>query len=105
MRNYREDKKSAEVLELRILNAETMLKLMADRVSKADDKTKREIALGLVDRVTIDTIGEGKEARTTATARYAFDPPLIEPYAQRPHLSCPESLTLVSTVVDYLTRA
>ncbi|HET6890175.1 MAG TPA: hypothetical protein VFH31_03665, partial [Pyrinomonadaceae bacterium] len=29
---------TAESLELRLLNAETMLKLMADRVSKADDK-------------------------------------------------------------------
>ena len=83
---------SAEALELRILNAETMLKLMADRASKADDKTKREIALALVDRVTIDTVGEGKEARATTVARYAFNlSPTVNP-AGKP-------------IVDYLTCA
>ena len=35
-----------------------MSKLMADRVSRADDKTRREIVLALVDRITIETIRE-----------------------------------------------
>jgi len=96
---------TAEALELRILSAETMLKLMADRVSKADDKTKREVALALVDRVTIDTLGEGQETRTTATARYAFDPPPIQRYTERPNQRYPERLSPVSTVVDYPTCA
>ena len=96
---------TAESLELRLLNAETMLKLMADRVSKADDKTKREIVLALVDRVTIETIGEVEDVHTTARVRYAFDPPPVEKYTKRFHLPYPEMLSPVSTVVDYLTCA
>jgi len=96
---------TAESLELRLLNAETMLKLMADRLSRADDQTKREIVLALVDRVTIETIGEGEDVRTTARVRYAFGPPPIEKYTTRFHLSYPEMLSPVSSVVDYLTCA
>lgn len=96
---------TAESLELRLLNAETTLKLMADRVSKADDKTKREIALALVDRITIETIREDDEVRTTARVRYSFDPPPIERYTQRHHLRYPEMLSPVSPVVNYLTCA
>jgi len=96
---------TAESLELRLLNAETMLKLMADRVSKADDKTRREIVLALVDRITIETIREEDDIRTTARVRYAFDPPPVERYTQRHHLRYPEFLSSVSTVVDYLTCA
>ncbi len=95
----------AESLELRLLNAETTLKLMADRISKADDKTKREIVLALVDRITIETIRDEKDVRTTAKVRYAFDPPPIERYTQRQHLRYPEFLSPVPTVVDYLTCA
>jgi hypothetical protein len=96
---------TAESLELRLLNAEAMLKLMADRVSKADDKTKREIALALVDRITIETIREDDDVRTTARVRYAFDPPPLERYTQRHHLRYPEMLSPVSPVVNYLTCA
>jgi hypothetical protein len=96
---------TAESLELRLLTAETMLKLMADRVSKADDKTKREIVLALIDRVTIETIRDGENARTTARVRYTFDPPPIERYTQRLNLRYPEMLSPISTVVDYLTCA
>src|SRR5260370_27713562 len=91
---------TAESLELRLLNAETMLKLMADRVSKADDKTRREIVLALVDRITIETIREEEHVRTTARVRYAFDPP-PERYIQRLNLRCPEILSPASTVLDY----
>ena len=94
---------TAESLELRLLTAETMLKLMVDRVSKVDDKTKREIVLALVDRITIDTVREGNDTRTTARVRYAFDPPPIQRYTQRLNLRYPEILSPVSTVVDYLT--
>jgi len=79
---------TAEALEMRILSAESMLKLMRDRVAWADDSTKREIVLALVDCITIDTIGEGGKAETRVLARYAFDPPPV-PVA----------------VVDYLTAA
>ncbi len=96
---------TAESLELRILNAETMLKLMADRVSKADDKTKREIVLALVDTITVETIGEGRSAHTTARARYAFDPPPIQRYTERVNQRYPERSSPVSTVVDYLACA
>ncbi len=58
---------------------------------------KREIVLTLVDRVTIETMGEGRNARTTATVRYAFDPPTVD--------RTPPKLLPVSTAVDYLTRA
>lgn len=78
---------------------------MADRVSKADDKTKREIALALVDRITIETIREDDDVRTTARVRYAFDPPPLERYTQRHHLRYPEMLSPVSPVVNYLTCA
>lgn len=84
---------TAENLELRILNAEMLLKLMADRVSKADDKSKREIVLALVDRITIDMNGEGRDARTTARVRYAFDPPPIERYTQRLNQRYPETFS------------
>ena len=96
---------TAESLELRLLNAETMLKLMADRVSKADEKTKREIALALVDKITVDTNGKGRDARTTARVRYAFDPPPIQRYTERLNQRYPERLSPVSNVVDYLTCA
>src|SRR5712692_8856058 len=96
---------TAESLELRLLNAETMLKLMADRVSKADDKTRREIVLALVDRITIETIREDEDVRTTARVRYAFDPPPVERYTQRLNLRYPEILSPVPTVVNYLTCA
>src|SRR6266849_4237035 len=96
---------TAESLELRLLNAETMLKLMADRVSKADDKTRREIVLALVDRITIETIREEDNVRTTARVRYAFDPPPVERYTQRLNLRYPEILSPVPTVVNYLTCA
>lgn len=95
---------TAESLELRILNAETMLKLMADRVSNADDKTEGEIVLALVDRITIETIRDEEDVRTTARVRYAFDPPPVERYTQRLHLRYPEIVSPVSTVVNYLTR-
>jgi hypothetical protein len=79
-----------EELELRLLNAETMLSLMAERASSADEKTKREVLRALVDRVTIETSGEGKNARLAAKARYTFSPsPRISPN--------------LSPVVDYLT--
>src|SRR5260370_30871217 len=96
---------TAESLELRLLNAETMLKLMADRVSKADDKTRREIVLALVDRITIETIRDEEDVRTTARVRYAFDPPPVERYTKRLHLRYPEFLSPVSTVVNCLTCA
>lgn len=82
-----------------------MLKLMADRVSKADNKAKREIVLALVDTITIDTIGEGRGARTTARLRYAFDPPPIERHTERLNQRYSERRSPVSTVVDYLTCA
>jgi len=69
-----EVQETAEALELRILSAESMLKLMRDRVATADDSTKREIVLALVDCIAIETIGEGRNAETRAIARYAFDP-------------------------------
>jgi len=96
---------TAESLELRLLAAEAMLKLMADRVSNADDQTKREIVLGLVDRVTIERIGEGEDVRTVVRVRYAFDPPPVEKYTKRFHLSYPEMLSPVSPFVDYFTCA
>src|SRR5260370_269401 len=85
-----------ERLELRLLNAETMLKLMADRISKADQKPRREIVLALVDRIIIETIREGEGARTIASVRYAFDPPPIERYSERLPLRYPECLSTVS---------
>jgi hypothetical protein len=87
---------TAEELELRILNAETMLSLMADRAAKAVENTKREIVLALVDRVTIETSGQGKDARTTAKACYTFSP--------SPSVS-PSLYSNLSPVVDYLTCA
>ncbi len=78
---------------------------MADRVSKADDKTKREIVLALVERITIDTVREGNDSRTTARVRYAFDPPPIQRYTQQLKLRYPEILSPVSTVVNYLKCA
>lgn len=84
---------TAESPELRLLNTETMLKLMADRFSKADGKTKREIVLALVDRITIETIREEEDLRTTARVRYGFDPPRVERYTQRLHLRYPEILS------------
>jgi len=96
---------TAESLELRLLNAETMLKLMADRVSKVDERTRREIVLALVDRITIETIREEEDVQTTARVRYAFDPPPVERYTQRLNLRYPEIVSPVSTVVNYLTCA
>jgi hypothetical protein len=56
-------------------------------------------------RITIETIREEDDVRTTARVRYAFDPPPVERYTQRHHLRYPEFLSSVSTVVDYLTGA
>jgi site-specific DNA recombinase len=82
---------TAEALEMRILSAESMLTLMRDRVARADDATKREIVLALVDSITIETIGEGRNAEVRAIARYAFDPSPAQ--------------AMPGGVIDYLTAA
>jgi site-specific DNA recombinase len=65
---------SAEDAEYRIVTAESMLNLVAERVLSADDKTKREVALAWIDRIEIETVGEGRKARGIAHVRFVFQP-------------------------------
>ncbi len=65
---------SAESSELRILTAETMLELMAEKIAHADDRIRREVVLAWIDRIEIETIGEGREKRPLAHVRYVFRP-------------------------------
>lgn len=59
---------AAESSELKALTAETMLGLLADRLSSLDDDTRREVACVLVDRITI----EKKDNRPLAQVCYVF---------------------------------
>ena len=66
---------AAEHSEFRILNAQTMLSFLADKVLSADDNVKREVMLHWIEKVTITTTGEGKKARPVAHVRFVFRPP------------------------------
>jgi site-specific DNA recombinase len=59
---------ASESSELRALTAESMLGLLADKVSNMSDDTKREVALVLVDRITIET----EKGRPLARVCYVF---------------------------------
>ena len=61
---------AVEGSELRVLSAEVMLSLLADKAATADDKTKREIIETFVDGVVIQT----GEAGPVAHVRYVFHP-------------------------------
>jgi len=59
---------AAEDSEMRVLTAEAMLSLLADKAANADFDTKREIACAFVDRITMRMI----EGRPTAEVCYVF---------------------------------
>lgn len=59
---------AAESAELKALTAETMLGLLADKITASDDNTRREIACVLVDQIMI----EKKDNRALAKACYVL---------------------------------
>jgi site-specific DNA recombinase len=63
---------SAEDAEYRIVTAESMLKLVAEKVLSADDEARREVAVAWIDRIEIETVGAGREGRTKAHVRFVF---------------------------------
>jgi septal ring factor EnvC (AmiA/AmiB activator) len=65
---------SAEQAEYRTMTAESMLNLMAETVLNADEKVKREVVLAWVDRIEIQTVGEGRKAQAIAHVRFVFQP-------------------------------
>jgi site-specific DNA recombinase len=65
---------TAEQAEYRVLTAESMLNLMAETVLNADDRIKREVVLSWIDRIEIETLGEGRYAHAVAHVRFVFQP-------------------------------
>ena len=63
---------SAEDAEYRIVTAESMLKLVAEKILSADDEARREVAVAWIDRIEIETVGAGREGRTRAHVRFVF---------------------------------
>ena len=63
---------SAETAEYRVLTAESILKSIHERVLDADSETKREVAASWIDRIEIETVGEGRKAKAIAHVRFVF---------------------------------
>jgi hypothetical protein len=61
---------TAEDSELRALTAESMLGLLADKISEIGDEAKREITCVLVDQIVIETVNN----RPLARVCYIFRP-------------------------------
>lgn len=64
----------AEDAEFRLLSVESMLNLIAEKVSSASLDLMREVVVAWVSRIEIETVSEGKRDRGVAHVSFAFRP-------------------------------
>jgi hypothetical protein len=66
-------------LRTRTINAGTLLKSLKKQLSHPDETTKRDLMETLVDRIIVETKGEGRAREAEVTIHYLFDKPKKPP--------------------------